>query len=42
MIRKLLVELVLKAYKMGHEDEATKANADYNEFEKMVNEVIGE
>ncbi|MBA7500021.1 hypothetical protein ES704_02774 [subsurface metagenome] len=40
-VRKLLVELALKAYKKGREDEAKKVDADHSEFEKLADEVIG-
>ncbi len=41
MIRKLLIKLALRAYKMGRGDEKRKVDADYGEFEKLADEVIG-
>ena len=41
MIRKLLVELVLKAYRRGRDDEAKKVDAEYKELLDMADEAIG-
>ena len=40
MLKKILVELLLRAYKMGRADQEKKCEADYREFEKMVDELL--
>ena len=39
MLKKLLVELVLKAYKEGRKDEKNLCDADCSFFEKLVEEM---
>ena len=41
MIRKLLVEVIFRAYKRGHDDEAKKVDADYKELLDMADKAIG-
>ena len=40
MIKKLLIKLVKKAYKMGRDDERKLCDADIAVFEKMVDEIL--
>ena len=40
MLKKILVELVLRAYKQGREDEKNLCDADYTSFEKLVEEIV--
>lgn len=41
MIRKLLIKLVMKAYKMGVDNGRKRCDADINVFAKMVDEILG-
>lgn len=40
MIKKLLIKLVMKAYKMGMDNERKGCDADMAVFEKLVDEIL--
>ena len=40
MDKKLLIAIALKAYKRGRDDEVKKVDADYDEFEKIVDKAM--